>query len=245
VIEAINFGTGNLISPPNSASKGSESTENLAENIRHLELLGVDAYGEGLPAKLYGLGMTLAAMQAEDWDAITPELIQEAISLAATNGAPLVKMEVQDEGTNTYAFRTREAVFGILQVLGLTDDQRGVKIHYKLVEQSDRGLPGSNESRALLRQTLEERLEAASTISASVEKDRALAIVARDSAKAGEVELVQNSLEQMAASWARDGAARESALLLARRGLRKPAIEIAKSITSNPVRDQVLTELAK
>jgi hypothetical protein len=184
-------------------------------------------------------------MQTEDWDASTPELIQEAISLAARSGAPLVRMELQDEGTNTYAFKTREAVFGILQVLGLTDDQRGVRIRYKLMEQSDRGLPGSSESRALARQNLGERLEAASTISASVEKDRALAIVARDAARAGEVELVQNSLEQMAASWARDGAARESALLLARRGLRKPAIEIAKSITSNPVRDQVLTELAK
>jgi hypothetical protein len=39
-------------------------------------------------------------------------------------------------GQDTYYFRTRDDTWGILQVVGITDNPRGVKIRYKLVQQN-------------------------------------------------------------------------------------------------------------
>jgi hypothetical protein len=76
-------------------------------------------------------------------------------------------------------------------------------------------------------------------------KDKSLAAVAADAARAGEADLVKDSLRQMYENSRRNQAAHDSALLLARRGLREQALEIAKNINENSVRDQTLSELAQ
>ena len=72
-----------------------------------------------------------------------------------------------------------------------------------------------------------------------------MAGLARDAAKAGEVEIVKNALGQIGDNEMRDQAALEAARLLAKRNLRKYGVEVAKSITSNEIRDQALSELAR
>ena len=118
-----------------------------------------------------------------------------------------------------------------------TSDPSAVKIRYKLV------VTGPAESTP--REDLASRLEAAATISGTVEKDAALAKLARDAAKSGKADRVGEILGQITGNSERDQAALESVRLLAQRGMRKSAIEIAKSITGTTIRDMALSELAR
>jgi predicted Ser/Thr protein kinase len=236
VTQAINFSAGKLISVPDFASASGDSSEKLAQNLRQLELLGADVYLEGDPPKLYALGTALAPFAPGDWDTATSEQVQSALSAAATNAMPLVKIDPQDDTGGAYAFKTREAASGLLQVLGLADEPRGVKLRYKLLKEAAAGK--SSEDLAL-------RLEAAATISNSTARDSALAVLAKDAAKVGNVDLVQSSLGHMINGSARDQAAREAARLLAKRGLRREAIGVAQTISNMPLHDQAMAELAK
>jgi predicted Ser/Thr protein kinase len=103
----------------------------------------------------------------------------------------------------------------------------------------------AGETNQTSQEALAERLEAASVIGDFSARNRSLGIVATDAANAGEVDLVNESLQRMHESTTRDGAAQASARALAGRGLRKQAIEIAKTIENADIRDQTLAELAK
>jgi hypothetical protein len=94
------------------------------------------------------------------------------------------------------------------------------------------------------RQALADRLAAASAIGNGEARDKALGAVAVDAAKAGNVELVNEAIRKMADFGRRGQAAHESALQLAKHGLRTQAIEIARGISDGELRDQTLTELA-
>jgi C4-dicarboxylate-specific signal transduction histidine kinase len=69
--------------------------------------------------------------------------------------------------------------------------------------------------------------------------------VSIDAAKAGEVDRVKDSLRQISNLTDRVQAAHEAVRLLAKRGLRKQAIEIAKTIEDVNIRNQALSELAQ
>ncbi|MGO8696399.1 MAG: protein kinase domain-containing protein [Limisphaerales bacterium] len=102
----------------------------------------------------------------------------------------------------------------------------------------------SNQELEAARQTLAGRLAAAAAIGNGEARDSALGAVAVDAAKTGDIELVNNALRQMRDFNQRNQAARESALQLAKHGLRMQAIDIAKDISDGNLRDQTLTELA-
>jgi hypothetical protein len=72
-----------------------------------------------------------------------------------------------------------------------------------------------------------------------------MAAVARDAAKSGEVEMLQQALGGFTNLSDRDETSRQAALTLAKSGQRKRAIEIANGISNLSVRDQTLSELAK
>ncbi|HLX70029.1 MAG TPA: hypothetical protein VKV04_10425, partial [Verrucomicrobiae bacterium] len=76
-------------------------------------------------------------------------------------------------------------------------------------------------------------------------KDQAFARIATDAAKAGEVKIVQQTVEQISNMTAHDLAIHDAALLLAKRGLRKQAVDIAKETYNFTQRDQTLSELAQ
>ena len=92
---------------------------------------------------------------------------------------------------------------------------------------------------------LKVRFEAAKGITAFTSRDAALAVVARDAARAGNFQIVRDALGQMTAFPERDQAALESARELLRAGRRAEAIEVAKTITSFTQRDSALKELAQ
>jgi hypothetical protein len=103
----------------------------------------------------------------------------------------------------------------------------------------------SAEARHISRETLNERLEAASGISDGSARGEAMAGVATDAAKAGEVEIVKNSLRQINDTTKQNEAAYESVGLLAKHGMRRQALEIAKEIRDQDLRDKALSDLAQ
>jgi hypothetical protein len=152
-----------------------------------------------------------------------------------------LKSDESIRSTNLRRFVTRDGTEGILQIGGLTDGSRSVKVRYKLLSQTS--INGDAEN--LSHDSLAERVEAAGGIGNSAERSRAFARLAADAAKAGEVELVRSSLERIIVSVTRNQAALDSARLLARQHLRRQGIEIARTITDNAMRDRALSELAR
>jgi len=160
-------------------------------------------------------------------------------------GGPIVNLLAREQSV-TWFFKTREGATGVLQLGGFTENPGSAKIRYKLVKESTAAEAVVLEGgRKVSRQTLAERLEAASRMSSMPARDKALATVATDSAKAGEVELLRTTLGQMGDIVKRNQTTLEAVRLLAKRGLRKPALEIATGIDDFTVRDQALSELAQ
>jgi hypothetical protein len=95
------------------------------------------------------------------------------------------------------------------------------------------------------RENLTERLAATETITDESIKDKSFTSLAEDAAKAGETEIVKSALGEMVDDNQRDAAAHESALLLAKAGFRKQAIETAKGISDPNIHDKTLAELAQ
>jgi uncharacterized iron-regulated protein len=127
------------------------------------------------------------------------------------------------------------------QALALAAEQAALAAE---AEQADRIMDHPEDSH-LSHQTLSERLEAAETIVGSNNRSAALAIVATDAGKAGQGEIVKLAVSKIADSSAHDQAALDAARLLGKGGRRKQAIEVAKLIYNNSVRDQAFSELAR
>jgi serine/threonine protein kinase len=100
------------------------------------------------------------------------------------------------------------------------------------------------DSEKVSKDILTERLTTASMINDIELRDKSIAAVASDAAKAGEVDLVKQSLEKMSFP-ARNQTAQASAIELANQGLRKQALEIATAIEDRELRDKTLAALAQ
>jgi len=159
-------------------------------------------------------------------------------------GGPIVNLLTRDQSV-TWFFKTRAGTLGILQLASFSDNLPGARIRYKLVQQTnDQGMAVAEGASKTTRETLEQRLAAASMMNNFSAKDKAIATVATDAAKAGEVDLVEDSVRQITDYRKRNQTAQESSRLLAKRGQRKQALAIAKSIEDVSIRDQALSELA-
>jgi hypothetical protein len=131
-------------------------------------------------------------------------------------------------------FKTRDGGQGVLQIVGFTEDPDAVKIRYKLVSSTGEE-----------REVLAARLAAAGMIGSQTEKDKALSVVATDAARAGVVDTARDAIARISTSSTRDQTALDAVRLLAKRGLRKEAIQVAQRISSSTTRDLALSELAQ
>jgi hypothetical protein len=167
----------------------------------------------------------------EDFN-VRPKQLHNAMAEFAGHG-PTVQVRSLNQWELLF-FKTRDGSKGVLQIVGFTDEPDAVKIRYKLVSSSVDD-----------REELAARLDAAGMIGSLTERDKALSGVATDAAKAGEVETVSDAIERITTLSYRDQAALDAVRLLAKRGFRKDAIQIAQRINSNMVRDLALSELAQ
>jgi hypothetical protein len=131
----------------------------------------------------------------------------------------------------------------ISAMVRLEDDKARLEREFPMLKQLDH-LPASTEER-LFWDALAARLDAALTISDNIERDAAMAKLARGAADAGAVEVVKSALREIRSVTERDQAAFDSARRLSKLGLRKQAVDIAKTISSNTMRDMALSELAQ
>ncbi|HXS69743.1 MAG TPA: protein kinase [Candidatus Polarisedimenticolia bacterium] len=161
-------------------------------------------------------------------------------------GDPTVNLLTRDQSM-TWFFRTREGAMGVLQLAEFTtNNPPTVKIRYKLIQQTngpDTAAPADTNN--ISRDALANRLEAASMVNDAPTRNKSLGTVVTDAARAGEVEIVKQALNQFHDFYARNQAALEAVRLLANRGMKKQALEIAKTINDASMRDQALAELAQ
>jgi serine/threonine protein kinase len=94
-------------------------------------------------------------------------------------------------------------------------------------------------------ETLNDRLDAAKTITDDTVRDKSLAALAADAVDAGDVEMAKSALQEMADTDDRDAATRDCALQFAKNGRRKAAVEMAGWISDSDLRDKTLAELAQ
>jgi predicted Ser/Thr protein kinase len=102
-----------------------------------------------------------------------------------------------------------------------------------------------SEARDTSRNTLQERLEAAILIGDPSARSGAMASLATDAAKEGDPDIVERTLPQIMDFTKRNQTAYESVRLLANNGMRKQALEIAKTIGDATLRDKALSDLAQ
>jgi len=84
-------------------------------------------------------------LKGEDFEDVSPSALAEMLEsgsledLARTDpsGARIAAVGGKEAPTSlVYGFRTREGGMGILQILGFTDDSKGVRIRYKMIQQT-------------------------------------------------------------------------------------------------------------
>jgi hypothetical protein len=92
--------------------------------------------------------------------------------------------------------------------------------------------------------SLATRLEAARAMTFMNERDQALGAVARDAARAGDVDVTKSALKSMTFMNAKDDAAADCAYALSEAGQPAAAVEVARTMTFMHRRDQVLKKLA-
>ncbi len=114
-----------------------------------------------------------------------------------------------------------------------------------LQQSADHNDAVSAEANHTSRETLLERREAASEISDPSARGEAMATLATDAAKAGEPDIVKDGLRQIIDFAKKNETAYEAVGLLAKHGMRKQALEIARSIGDRDLRDKALSELAQ
>jgi hypothetical protein len=135
---AIDLDTGKLYSGPSVDEKVKNPTVEYAKKVLDdwLKATGVDAVGMVSSAThgLSGFDMVVMAVENDRWNTSSAELTK-LLGLGKP-GTP-AEMSGKGELPATYYFKTREGGMGVLQIIGfITDIPKGVKIRYKLVQQT-------------------------------------------------------------------------------------------------------------
>jgi len=213
---------------------------------------GVDvgAILNGSNSGLGGVDMAALRVADSEWVTATPASVMAAMMASKPEAHTAVLME--SNLPSTFLFKTRENGVGILQIIGPTDNPRGVKIQYKLVQTDQaEAEPGAisdgakSDAQKRAHANLQARMDAASGIREFTERDSALASLAADAAVAGDVEIVKTSLAAITEFTARDDARENATRELLKAGRYDDAFGVARSITEFTRRDEALGDVAR
>jgi hypothetical protein len=80
--------------------------------------------------------MAIVAVASKAWEKTTEEELVANPALAPTRHSRRKLLVLGPNRPNTYIFRTSEGSFGMLRLVGLTEDGRGIKIRYKMINSS-------------------------------------------------------------------------------------------------------------
>jgi predicted Ser/Thr protein kinase len=247
-LAAINLASGEQGSLPSSVASLSRGPEKDSAACSWLGSAGMDLAYVGAYDGFYSMTRDIKALDRGSFDQSSPESLANLLhGTDQVVGGRFGDSSPMNNPTNfSYGFKLHDGRVGLLQVLGITENPPDARIRYKLVQLTTNPIvTAGGSASAATRELLSERLEAASSMTVSEERDKPLAAIAKDAAEAGEVQMASKALEQIWMIEKRDAATRETALLLAKKNLRKAAVELAKGITNFEVRNQTLSELAQ
>ena len=90
--------------------------------------------------------LVIESVPPEQWDMLTAEQVVGAIGNTPFPGYTADLSGFGDEPSKVWLFRTIKGGMGLLQITRFTEDQRGVKIRYKLVRQEKKAASAATES---------------------------------------------------------------------------------------------------
>jgi len=134
----IDLDKGALHTPPAELDKQRKPEQMLQWAQRQgIDASGVKA-GQGF---LLGIDLQVAAIDGASWDDVDPARVAAAIGgrtqppvKDAKDQPPVMVGGAGQDASVLYGFRTREGGMGVLQVIGVTADPKGLKIRYKLLQ---------------------------------------------------------------------------------------------------------------
>ena len=77
--------------------------------------------------------MTVVAVEGKCWEETTEQELLANPALTPVRHAPRKLLVLGDNQPDTYMFRTGDGTLGILRIVGLSQDEQGVKIRYKMI----------------------------------------------------------------------------------------------------------------
>jgi hypothetical protein len=192
----------------------------------------------------------VATWKSQIWDGADPAALAEALAIPGQDLSNRVDVFSRFAGaplTNfAYGFKTRGGRMGLLEFVSFVNDSpQSAKIRYKLLDSAITKDVAPEPASKMTPEMLSDRLEAASNIMDGDQKDKILAVVVTDAAKAGNLSIAERAIQTMAVVNDQNSAIHAAAPLLAKCGYRRPAIELAKTITDTDLRDETLSELAQ
>jgi hypothetical protein len=251
-LAAVNLVSGQVQTLPESVTGMSRGPERDSAAGAWMESAGNDFAYVGSYDGFYAMTRDLVALKRDIWESYTPgQLTQFLHDTGQDVTAKFGDSSPVNNPTNyTYGFRTRDGTLGLLQITASSENPSAATLRYKLFQQTanveaNSDLPIAPDLSDEARDALSERFNAASAISHGVEKDKALATVALAAAKAGEPDIVKKAIQQIFDRATRDETTHQAATLLAKHGLRKQAVDIAKGIADFSMRNRTLAELAQ
>jgi len=127
----INLDTGELHSPPADLDP-----QDMAAVQQWIARSGIDAMGEtGTSVRgLVGFEMMVRPFPKQRWENAAPAEVYQDVSLQGGSAGSHTFLSAKGDLPETFIFRTREGARGILQITEFTEEPRGVKIRYKLLQ---------------------------------------------------------------------------------------------------------------
>lgn len=103
-----------------------------------IELVGFNLGLHGLPEQPVSVPATTPSddqsARAISWDKMNASQLWQEAGWVLTNHHPRIVLGTTNSIGRTYAFRTRSGNYGLLQITSFTENPRGLKLRYKLVQ---------------------------------------------------------------------------------------------------------------
>ena len=143
---AIDVGSGQMKTVPETLTRQRSSNEKDAAVCSWLEQAHAD-FAFLADDGIYGMTRDMTTLKRDQWDSYNPENFAGSLhDLGRNVASKFGHAEPLNGETNyTYAFKTSAGQFGLLQITGYTENPRGVKIRYKLVQPGLQPFPAAKE----------------------------------------------------------------------------------------------------
>jgi hypothetical protein len=132
---AIRLASGQVEEMPKSAMEQDRIAGDKEATENWMETNGMDIANYG-DAGLVGLEIAMPYSKRDDWENRTADKLTDALYNRPTSSRFILGPDSLKFETNyTFLVKTREDRLGLLQMSGLTDEPRRVKLRYKMVEE--------------------------------------------------------------------------------------------------------------